>query len=237
MPIDAIAVLRIPPAALNEAFGEPTVEGALQSFGPRGEVTIEPLTDGIRLHLGLRFDDEPERLGVRIRKLLGDVADRHDDPRGAYVYPDVASSSESTYAGWVDDMGEGGMFVAIASAQDAKLGASDAMGLFDTVQGMMGGDLLGQMQAALADPSGDAMKSLAAMAGQLLQDDGIRQQVQSAAQKMLGEGGLQGLEMGGGLPGDLLEQAKSLAGQVADDNPELMEQLAGKLSEARTEEE
>lgn len=229
MPIDAIAVLNIPPASLTD-LGEPTVEGALHTY--EGGVAIEPLDDGIRLHLGLRFDDEPERLGLRIRKLLGPIADQHNDERGAYIYPDVASSSESTYGGFVEDMGEGGMFVAIASADDATLGASDAMGIFDAVQGMMGGDLLGQMQQALADPSGDAMKSLAAMAGQLLQDDGIRQQVQTAAEKMLGDGGLEGLAGGG----DLLEQAKSLAGQVAEENPELMDQLAGKI-ESRTEEE
>lgn len=229
MPIDAIAVLRVPPTALNETLGEPTVDGELHTY--EGSVTIEPLEDGIRLHLGLRFDDEPARLGLRIRKLLGALADQHTDERGAYVYPDVASSSESTYSALIEDMGEGGMFVAIASADDAKLGASDAMGIFDAVQGMMGGDLLGQMQQALSDPSGDAMKSLAAMAGQLLQDDAIRAQVQGAAEKMLGEGALEGLPGGG----DLLEQAKSLAGQVAEDNPELVAELAGKLD--RTEEE
>jgi len=222
MSIDAIAVLRIPAAVVNEQLGEEAASLAL-----------EPLDDGIRLHLGLRFDDDPGRLGLRIRKLLGAVADHHDDERGAYIYPDVASSSESTYAGWLEDMGEGGMFVAIASADDARLRASDAMGIFDAVQGMMGGDLMGQMQQALADPSGDAMKSLAAMAGQLLQDDGLRQQVQSAAEKMLGEGGLQGLAGSE----DILEKAKSLAGQVADDNPDLIRELSGKLDGPHTEEE
>lgn len=219
MPIDAIAVLKIPPSALD----------ALEE---RENLMIEPLDDGFRLHLGLRFDDDPDRLGLRIRKLLGEIADQHDDARGAYVYPDVASSSEKTYAALVDDMGEGGMFVAIASADDAKLGASDAMGIFDAVQGMMGGDLLGQMQQALADPNGDAMKSLAAMAGQLLQDDAIRAQVQTAAEKMMGEGGLPSLAGSE----DLMEQAKSLAGQMADQNPELMEQLAGKLDPESEEE-
>ena len=232
MPIDAIAVLKVPQGALSEAFGDPQTDGKLTTYS-NGEqsVVIEPLDDGIRVHLGLRFDDEPELLGLRIRKLLGDLADKHDDERGAYVYPDVASSSEATVDALIEDMGEGGMFVPVASADDARLGASDAMSIFDAVQGMMGGDLLSQMQQALSDPGGDAMKSLAAMAGQLLQDDGLRQQVQSAAEKMM-DGGMDGLPVSG----DLLEQAKSLAGQVAQENPELIDELSGKL-ETRTEEE
>ena len=81
MPIDAIAVLNIPPSAL-QALGEPSVEGSLHTYG---DVVVEPLDDGICLHLGLRFDDEPERLGLRIRKLLGELADQHTDETAAEV--------------------------------------------------------------------------------------------------------------------------------------------------------
>ncbi|MEM9067928.1 MAG: hypothetical protein AAGE52_05455 [Myxococcota bacterium] len=231
MPIDAVALVRIPLDAVKGALGDEVEELTFES--PRGPVALEPLHDAVRIHLGVRFDSEPADVGIAVRHILGDAADLHSDERGVYVYPDIARSRETTYDAVLEDMGEGGMWVPLASAEDARLGADETMGLFDAVQGMMGGDLLGQVQAALSDPGGDAMQSLAGLASQLLENPELRQSVQSAAEKLMAGGQLPG-EVAGDSEG-LLAQASSIASQVAGDNPELLAQIAAKMGSGEEE--
>lgn len=231
MPIDAIALVRVPFDALTAPLGEAEEDGALRVFETeRGPLAIEPIEGGCLVHLGIGFGAEPEEIGTRARVLLGEAL---GDVDALYVFPDVTTPSARTPDAIEEELGEGGMRVRVPSAKDAaaalRLGGAETADLFGAMQGLLGGDLLGQVQQALADPGGDGMQSLAKMAQSLLQDEGIRSAVQETAAKLQAGGALDGLE--GGAGGGLLEQAKAIAEKVAADDPEMMQELAEKLRE------
>ena len=75
MPIDAIALLRVPPASIP------------------ADRLIRALDDGALVRTGARFDEDPEDLAALLCDALGDALDDHEDPRGVLLIPDVAKPS------------------------------------------------------------------------------------------------------------------------------------------------
>ncbi|HJL03940.1 MAG TPA: hypothetical protein RMH85_04230 [Polyangiaceae bacterium LLY-WYZ-15_(1-7)] len=227
--MDAIALIKVPLSRLQDAHGEGEADGELLVFAsPDGDdLAVEPLDDGLKVHLGLPFSAEPDELGMAIRLLLGAHYDVDGAPR-AYVYPDVAKPEATTVGGIATELGEGGMYVRVPSAEEVeaakKLTADDAVDLFSAVQGMMGGDLIGQVQQAMADPEA-GMGGLADLAKQLLGNEDVLAAVKKTASKIDVEGGA-------ALPGGLLEQAQSIAGKIAQENPDLVSDLAQKVGGA-----
>jgi hypothetical protein len=133
MPIDAIALLRIP---ANQA----TVPGA---------VRIQPLEDAVLVHTGLPFADEPEVLSSALRALLGDaLLERHADPRGIFFIPDVAAPKARSYDAVIEEIAEGGSWGPLAPPPSAA-GAPDLSALF---AGLPGG-FAAAANAALSDPA------------------------------------------------------------------------------------
>ncbi len=243
MPIDAIALLPITSADIAAVLGAPeVVEGDTIFQSPRGPIAVQAIDDGSLVSLGIGFGAEPDDIGMHLRVCLGTAL---GDLSEAYVFPDVTTPRKTTVAGILEELGEGGMQVRVPTVDQAgaamKLGGAETADLFGAMQGLLGGDLLANVQAALSDPDGgDAMESLAAMAKSLLQDDSIRAAVQDTAAKLQAGGALDGIDpgalMGGG--GGLLEQAKSIAAKVAEKDPALMEELAANLSaDGKSEEE
>lgn len=145
MAIDAIALLRVPPAAI-----------------PADRV-IRVLDDGVLVRTGARFDEEPEALADILCDALGDALDDHEDPRGVLLIPSVADPKATTYDAVVEEIGEGGTWAPISGDPGVALGglfsraleAMQAPGMQSALAQIQGQDpdaLRAQMEAMLADP-------------------------------------------------------------------------------------
>ncbi|MEZ4248272.1 MAG: hypothetical protein R3B99_08545 [Polyangiales bacterium] len=89
----AIAALPVSPSTARDALGEPAEGDALFETA-FGLVRLEALDDGIKLHLGLDFGEDPDRFGLAVRIALGDAVNGLEK---VFVYPGVAKPSASTY--------------------------------------------------------------------------------------------------------------------------------------------
>lgn len=226
----AIAALPLSPELARDALGEP-VEGEDVFETAFGLVRVEALADGIKLHLGLDFGDEPERFGLAVRIALGDAVDAIER---VLVYPEVARPSATTYATLLEEIGDGGEWAIVASAEEAEAALEDddeddAPDLFGALQAMMGGGLggglMGQVQAAMA---GGGTNDLASLAQQLMGNADMRAAIQQMGEQLMKSGALEGLDPNG----DVLAQAQRLAGQVAQEHPELLEDLGKRVGAA-----
>ncbi len=226
----AIAALPLSPELARDALGEP-VEGEDVFETAFGLVRLEALADGIKLHLGLDFGDEPERFGLAVRIALGDAVDAIER---VLVYPEVARPSATTYATLLEEIGDGGEWAIVASAEEAEAALEDddeddAPDLFGALQAMMGGGLggglMGQVQAAMA---GGGTNDLASLAQQLMGNADMRAAIQQMGEQLMKSGALEGLDPNG----DVLAQAQRLAGQVAQEHPELLEDLGKRVGAA-----
>jgi hypothetical protein len=226
----AIAALPLSPELARDALGEP-VEGEDVFETAFGLVRLEALADGIKLHLGLDFGDEPERFGLAVRIALGDAVDAIER---VLVYPEVARPSATTYATLLEEIGDGGEWAIVASAEEAEAALEDddeddAPDLFGALQAMMGGGLggglMGQVQAAMA---GGGTNDLASLAQQLMGNADMRAAIQQMGEQLMKSGALEGLDPNG----DVLAQAQLLAGQVAQEHPELLEDLGKRVGAA-----
>lgn len=226
----AIAALPLSFELARDALGEP-VEGEDVFETAFGLVRVEALADGIKLHLGLDFGDEPERFGLAVRIALGEAVDTIER---VLVYPEVARPSATTYATLVEEIGDGGEWAIVASAEEAEAALEDddeddAPDLFGALQAMMGGGLgsglMGQVQAAMA---GGGTNDLASLAQQLMGNADMRAAIQQMGEQLMRSGALEGLDPNG----DVLAQAQRLAGQVAQEHPELLEDLGKRVGAA-----
>ncbi|MCB9615721.1 MAG: hypothetical protein H6722_25090 [Sandaracinus sp.] len=218
----AIAALPVSPSTARDALGEPAEGDALFETA-FGLVRLEALDDGIKLHLGLDFGEDPDRFGLAVRIALGDAVDGLEK---VFVYPEVAKPSAATYEGLLAEVGDGGEWAPVASADEAAAAMEDddeegdAPDLFGALQAMMGGDLMGQVQSAMAGGGND----LASLAEQLMGNADLRATIQGVGEQLMKSGALEGFDPNG----DVMAQAQRLAGQVAESNPELLEGLAKK---------
>jgi hypothetical protein len=227
----AIAALPLSPELARDALGEP-VEGEDVFETAFGLVRVEALADGIKLHLGLDFGDEPERFGLAVRIALGDAVDAIER---VLVYPEVARPSATTYATLLEEIGDGGEWAIVASAEEAEAALEDdddedAPDLFGALQAMMGGGgLMGQVQAAMAGGVAGGTNDLASLAQQLMGNADMRAAIQQMGEQLMKSGALEGLDPNG----DVLAQAQRLAGQVAQEHPELLEDLGKRVGAAK----
>jgi len=229
----AIAALPLSPELARDALGEP-VEGEDVFETAFGLVRVEALADGIKLHLGLDFGDEPERFGLAVRIALGDAVDAIER---VLVYPEVARPSATTYATLLEEIGDGGEWAIVASAEEAEAALEDddeedAPDLFGALQAMMGGGLggvMGQVQAAMAGGAvAGGTNDLASLAQQLMGNADLRAAIQQMGEQLMKSGALEGLDPNG----DVLAQAQRLAGQVAQEHPELLADLGKRVGAA-----
>lgn len=147
MSIDAVALVRIPAAAL-ESGGVPRSR-------------LNPLIDATLVYTGAPFGAEPDEHGIALRHLLGDALDLHDDPRGILIIPDVAEVQSTRYQAAVDEVGEAGVWAPVLGedAVPARLTAAPAGSLEQLIGAAltaMGGELRGEIQRAMA--SGDTAR-------------------------------------------------------------------------------
>ena len=84
---------------------------------------------------------------------------------------------------------------------------------------------MGQVQAAMA---GGGTNDLASLAQQLMGNADMRAAIQQMGEQLMKSGALEGLDPNG----DVLAQAQRLAGQVAQEHPELLEDLGKRVGAA-----
>jgi hypothetical protein len=231
MGMDAVALLRISHATLTKpltAHGDPKHHVFFAANGV--PVRITPLDDGALVWTPIRFASEPDELALGVRALVGDTLDAHDDKRGVYVFPDVASPKARGYDAVIDEVGEVGMWVPKVAKDyiPRRVVEAPAGSLEAQVRDMMSAippDVLARMEEAMA--SGD----LSAL-------EQVRAQVEAA---MGGEAGLarlreqfaaalaqQGLSLE-----DLQQQMMSAFGGDEGDMMTAMRQAQEQLEELR----
>jgi hypothetical protein len=110
MPITALCLLHVAP-------NDPTIPA-------RTAFKVERLDDALLVHTGQDFGAEPDELAAAVHGLLGEaLLDRHDDDRGIFFLPDVAAPRARSYAGVIDEVGEGGLWAQPPSAAGGGLDA------------------------------------------------------------------------------------------------------------------
>lgn len=123
MAIEAIALLRIP------------------SNDVPASALFRALDDGALVRTRADFAADPAEIAIALRRSAGDHLDRHRDPRGILVLPDVAAPIGETYDAVAEEIGEGGTWIALAELESAEGDDAD------------GGDLLATMMSAMTSPA------------------------------------------------------------------------------------
>lgn len=104
MGIDAVAVLRI------MALPAPKTEVGTSYF-------VEHAGDATLLHTMDRYEGlAPDEHALAVRRILGDALDRHQDERGILFFPDVYEPRGRTYTAIVREIGGGGFWAPVVSA-------------------------------------------------------------------------------------------------------------------------
>lgn len=212
--------------------------------GANGEpVQVAALSDAAVVHLGISLGAEPSELAERLRALLGELLDEHDEPRGVPIFPASYALEAQSWAEALEELGEAADWVRVHDDEPAG-GMAALLGAFGIDPGQLGAfgidpTQLGGLDGALAGIDRDELfASAMQMAEQMarsgaLGDLAARMSVQPArdaegtrAQAKPGEapgqagwGGL-GLDLGA-----LAEQARELL--AAD--PELEMRLRGAM--------
>ncbi|MDQ3034767.1 MAG: hypothetical protein M3Y87_20315 [Myxococcota bacterium] len=119
MALDALALLRLPASDLP------------------ANAVHRTLDDGVLVATRVSFASEPEELAQALRRVAGDSLERHRDPRGVLLMPDVARPQGKTYEAVVEEIGEGGTWI---SPDDDELEEGE-------------GDLLASMMQAMNNPA------------------------------------------------------------------------------------
>lgn len=229
MSMNAVALIRVPLAAVKEALGEANAPEGAQApsdavwvKAATGPVAVVGLEGGTLLYTGISIREaEPEELATLVRAMLGGVADGHDDERGVLVFPDRARPDEAeTYDAVADEAGDFGDWVALpAEAAEVVDG-----GMPPGLEAMMG-QVMGAMGG---DPS--QMGGLWAQAQKLMADPEMQAQMMSKAQQMMAQMQTEG----GGM--DFSKMA-SQAQELLKDDPDLVERLSGQLAGGDGEDE
>ena len=225
MSLDAVALLRLTLDQLAETLRLEEETSDTTVFRAMGRsLEARALEDATTLHLALRFDTPESTLGSVLRRDLGDLIEAHGDPRGVFVYPSVAQVEATTYEGALEELGEGGMWVSVPAAKDARVGPADAMGVFQGLAAGLGPDMFRQVEQMLGGAGGDddddlEAGGLAEFAQGLLANPEMRGMIEGLAGQLFGGQGGQG---GQADPGDLMGRAREMAAKAVENDPGLL---------------
>lgn len=104
MGLDAIALLRLSRSDIRDTACD------------------RELSDGVLVRIGVSFALEPDALQLALRRVAGDALDRHRDPRGVLVMPEVAAPRSASYEEVVLEVGDGGTWVPIDDGEAEESG-------------------------------------------------------------------------------------------------------------------
>jgi hypothetical protein len=170
MPITALCLLHVAP-------NDPNIPA-------RTALRVERLDDALLVHTGQDFAAEPEQLAAAVHALLGGaLLGLHDDERGIFFLPDVAAPRARSYAGVIDEVGEGGLWAPPPSA---------AGGGLDALLGQMLGQdpraLLSAATAAARENPGALAAASAQLQGLLSNPQQLDAQVPGLSDMLKGSG-------------------------------------------------
>lgn len=214
MPITALCLLHVAP-------NDPNIPA-------RTTFRIERLDDALLVHTGQDFGAEPEELAEAVHALVGEaLLESHEDERGIFFLPDVAAPSARTYAGVIDEVGEGGLWAPPPSAAGGGMEA-----LLGQMLGQDPRALISAATAAARENPGALAAASAQLQGLLSDPQQLDAQVPGLSAMLKGSGidfsspALQ--QMAAGLQQQLERDPKALAalaeqlfaGQAEDDEDE-----------------
>jgi hypothetical protein len=200
--------------------------GEDQRVGANGEAfRIAALEDATIVHLEVGIGSEPSELAARLRELLGELLDAHDEPRGVPVYPSSYALEARSWAAAIEELGEAADWVKIEEDVAGLGGMGDMLRAFGLDPGALAG--MGQHLGAGA---GEDMLAAAMRAAEEMSQQGA---FKDLAERMRGMGVPEDpqklLEQMGGPGGLDLEALAEQAQRMLSQNPELAEQLAKAL--------
>lgn len=187
----------------------------------------QQLDDATLVHTGVGFGGDLEMLAHGVRTSVGDALDRHDDPRGVFVLPDVAEPKARTYDGVIAEVGEAGEWVRVAPAGEVPAALVDApAGSFEAMMGQamqaLGGENLAEIQRAIA--SGD-FAAMARLQQKMAAALGGEEALEALATQLVGA-------MGASAPREPLGGFPELPIDLANLDPEQLAALAKDLEGA-----
>jgi len=205
MSLNTVLVLRADAQKLRTLFELPEGDGFLTA-GSAPDLRVRLLEDGALVRTRHPFGTEPDTLLTALRAEMGRALALHDDPKGLFVAPSVASMESSQVDDVVGEVGEGGEWIPLTAKRKSPSvsellgagGGAPAAGMPD-LSALLGG--LGGAGSGLPD-----LGALAAQMGIAL-PEGAAEQVTAMLQ---GEGGAALLsaasEMAQNLSGDELSR-------------------------------
>ncbi|MET0390484.1 MAG: hypothetical protein ABW321_31215 [Polyangiales bacterium] len=192
-------------------------------------VRVEPLEDAVLLHTDFDFASDPEGLSRAIQNALGPaLTQQHVDPRGVFLIPSIAAPRARSYAGVLEEVGEGGVWARWGAAAGAQGGLPDLSSLLG---GMLGQDPSSAFAAAAASLQADPslLKAASQQLPGLLQNPAELSEMMSQANQHMPE--LTDMLRGMGInigASDLQQMTQSLQAELARD-PKALANLAEQL--------
>ena len=235
MGIDAIAVLKVPLGALEDRLGksgegDPDMPSLVFLRGADGRpLGVSALDDGALVYMGAQFAAEPDELAASLRSRLGPALELHQEQRGVYIFPDVAEPRAKRYGALIAEMGEGGFWVRhFEDEEDEEYEeeegeAPDLEALARNLSGALPPELLARIQASFGDRVPSSPEELAAVMGSEHKDA-----IMDAARRLsetLGSDLPMHLPSPEAAP-ELWAQARALAEELMEDDPEKLAELA-----------
>jgi hypothetical protein len=212
----------------------------IQRAAPAGPLPagarIEQLDDAWLVHTGQNFALPPEELSQALRALLGDAPlDQHGDARGLFFIPDVAKPSARSYAGVLEEIGDGGVWAPLRVSPPPA--AAGLAGLLGGMLGQLPPDFLAAAAASARD-NPQAIQQAGAQLQDLMRDPHQLAELAGSQlpglTEMLRESGIDF-----GSP-DLQRMAAGLQAELARDPNQLAkiaEQLFGSAADGEDEDE
>ncbi|MEM7608864.1 MAG: hypothetical protein AAF411_26250, partial [Myxococcota bacterium] len=148
--MNAVVALPVSIESLRAHLRVEHEEGSEVHFRVTGRTLVaRALEDGVCVGLDLAYSTPPETLGTILRRDFGEtIAER------AFVFPHVAKPSATTYEALVEEVGAGGEWVSVPSAEAATPGVN-----LEGLASSLGPAAAAKMQSMMENP--EAMNQLA----------------------------------------------------------------------------
>jgi hypothetical protein len=138
------------------------------------ELQTVVLDDATLVYTDIPFETDRKELADKLADLLDDALDDHEDPRGLYAFPTVVKPKGRTYDAIVEELGEGGEWIAMG-ATAPMMSLEDAM---SSMSDLLPPEMRAGFDQAVQNAGG--MDAVVAQAQALLQSDAFRNMFEQA---------------------------------------------------------